>query len=84
MKYMRTDLHDQGFRPAFAEALRAGRSKASSASRPSLINLAFPNMEGFIFCVVNIVTQSPGGQGIFVCGESKEVKCRTFRFSLSR
>ena len=60
MKYMRTDLHDQGF-----------RSKASSASRPSPINLAFPNMEVFIFCVVNIVTQSPEDRGFLFVGKVK-------------
>ncbi len=48
MKYMRMNLHDKRF-----------RSKASSASRLSPNNLAFSNMEGFIFSVVTIAAQSP-------------------------
>ncbi len=47
MKYMRMNLDD-----------KRSRSKASSASRLSPNNLAFSNMEGFIFCVVAIATQS--------------------------
>jgi hypothetical protein len=60
MKYVRMDLHDQNSAlpsPTCSpnkffgrrEWLRAGRSKASSASGLSPINLAISHMGGFIF-----------------------------------
>jgi hypothetical protein len=49
MRYMHMNLLDKRFRPAFAEALRAGRSKASSARRLSPYNFEFSNMAGSFF-----------------------------------
>src|SRR4030067_3376499 len=52
-------LFTKRLRPAFAEALRAGRSKAPSAAPLSPVPFAYRQGIGFISCQLFIVKQSP-------------------------
>ena len=64
-------------RPAFAEALRAGRSKASSAAPLPPVQFADRQGIGFISCQLFIVTQSHWGEEIMFLRRKLETERKT-------